>query len=895
MIERRSGDFDAIAMPVRQSKVSLIFEHNQDHTEPTDPSPMRLDPPPSPRTSPADPAAESIDPVAPVASAGAATAPASGSRAAPARSRRPARQGGFLTRLLTSVGALLSRRGISGTVRTRFASVSLRNRRTDADAKPSQSPAAAEPTPDQRAVVASAPEPSANAGLPPIDRETVPTQDRTPVPPEGIASDRDAQALADEIAGSDLFDADFYVGRNQGHPIGAMSPALHYILFGAARGVAPSARFDGELYLELNTDVRASGMNPLVHYLRHGRAERRPIAKDEPTRPLEPARKRAKRAAAEDEANRSTYSRRRLYEFAAPERLETDRIHYFAARHDRRRVGVFTANVDAYESIKYHEYVNPGYDYILLTDQPPLYWHVYDVRPVPMHDQDPTRRVRYIKNHPHLLMADYEIAVWIDSNILIRGDIEPIVQAFRDSGQPIGTIPHPLRRSVYEEGEACIERSKDDADVIRAQMLRYRQEGFDCDNLVESCMILYRIGHPRLMPAMGNWWKEIDGGSRRDQLSFSIALARAGASYYPVMQRPVSARNHPALAFFHHDCDGSPISTFRAAGWEPVPARRDDLDRRIAAQAERTADIVVCVHNAPDWVRRCLASLVATRTAHRHRIILIDDGSDAETAALLQAFAAATDNVLLVRHDVALGYTKAANVGLRLSEAEFVVLLNSDTVVTRHWIEKLMDVAFSKPHIGLVGPLSNAASNQSLPDFRGTAGQTAVNDLPPGMEPEDMNAWCEAHARREGCVHAALIHGFCLGITRALIDRIGVFDEENFKFGYGEEDDYSFRAVDAGFALAIATHTFVYHAKTQSYGTDRRKALSKAGGVRLRELHGRVRVDRATRNLAEDPELVRLRALSALLFPAASPDAADTDGTPEPAVAPALPAGMPAR
>ena len=60
-------------------------------------------------------------------------------------------------------------------------------------------------------------------------------------------------------------------------------------------------------------------------------------------------------------------------------------------------------------------------------------------------------------------------------------------------------------------------------------------------------------------------------------------------------------------------------------------------------------------------------------------------------------------------------------------------------------------------------------------------------------------------------------------------------------------------------------------------------------------LGGRVRVDRATRNLAEDPELMRLRALSALLFPAASPDAADTAGTPEPAVAPALPAGMPAR
>ncbi|MBT9290099.1 glycosyltransferase [Prosthecodimorpha staleyi] len=857
---------------------------------------MQPDPAVSPRANASDAVADASDPITQQTLADAAVKPTSGSRAAPARSRRPARRDGFLAQVLTSVGALLPLPRNTGSLRIRFASGPLRSRMTDADAKASQRLEAPVPPPDQCAAAVSAAESPASAGLPPIDRDAARAQDHASIPAGRIAPVHDGQALADEIAGSDLFDADFYVTRNQGHPIGDMSPALHYILFGAARGIAPSERFDGNLYLELNADVQTSGMNPLIHYLRHGRAEGRPIAKGAAQRPPEPAPKRAKSAPAFDEANKSTFSRRRLYEFAAAERLEADRIRYFAARADRCRVGIFTANVNAYESIKYHEYINPGHDYILYTDQPPLYPHVYTVRPVPLYDQDPTRRVRYIKNHPHLLMADYEVAVWIDSNILIRGDIEPIVQAFKESGEPIGTIPHPLRRSVYEEGEACIKRSKDDAEVIRAQMLRYRQEGFDCDTLVESCMILYRIGHPQLMPAMANWWKEIDGGSRRDQLSFNIALARAQASFHPVMQRPVSARNHPALAFFHHDCDGTPISAFRATGWEPIPARRDDLECRIGAQAERSADIVICVHNAPDWVRRCLASVAATRNAERHRIILIDDGSGAETADLLQSFAAETDNVLLVRHDTALGYTRAANVGLKLSEAEFVVLLNSDTVVTTHWIEKLMDVAFSKPHIGLVGPLSNAASNQSLPDHRSTPGQTAVNDLPPGMEPDDMNAWCEAHARADGCVHAPLVHGFCLGVTRALIDRIGVFDEENFKLGYGEEDDYCFRAVDAGFALAIATHTFVYHAKTQSYGADRRKALSKAGNTRLRELHSSVRVDRATRNLAEDPELVRLRTLCAALHRAGPHgELAVTEPTDAPGVTapPAMPDGMP--
>jgi hypothetical protein len=71
------------------------------------------------------------------------------------------------------------------------------------------------------------------------------------------------------------------------------------------------------------------------------------------------------------------------------------------------------------------------------------------------------------------------------------------------------------------------------------------------------------------------------------------------------------------------------------------------------------------------------------------------------------------------------------------------------------------------------------------------------------------------------------------GITRQLLDSIGTFDEVNFPRGYGEENDYSFRVADAGLDLLVATHTYVFHSKSRSYGTKDRQALAQAGAAPL--------------------------------------------------------------
>ncbi|WP_161851781.1 glycosyltransferase [Bradyrhizobium sp. CCBAU 051011] len=119
------------------------------------------------------------------------------------------------------------------------------------------------------------------------------------------------------------------------------------------------------------------------------------------------------------------------------------------------------------------------------------------------------------------------------------------------------------------------------------------------------------------------------------------------------------------------------------------------------------------------------------------------------------------------------GYTKAVNAGLRQSKADAVVLLNSDTIVPPRGIRKLRSALFSSDARGIVGPLSNAASYQSVPSVKGAVGQTAINPLPEGMTVHDLDQHLEASWNGIYPL-TPLVHGFCLCIRRAVLEAIGV-------------------------------------------------------------------------------------------------------------------------
>lgn len=247
-----------------------------------------------------------------------------------------------------------------------------------------------------------------------------------------------------------------------------------------------------------------------------------------------------------------------------------------------------------------------------------------------------------------------------------------------------------------------------------------------------------------------------------------------------------------------------------------------------------TVDVIVCVHNALEDVKECLISLQENNT-FSYRIIIVDDGSQVETQSFLANYCA-ENKITLIRNEKAQGYTVAANQGLRESTADYVVLLNSDTIVTDSWIEKMVNLFKKHPKTGITSPLSNAASWQTVPDMK-SGDDWKVNTLPDGMSVEFMNRVVELSSEEKYPVVSGL-NGFCFMICRKVINSIGYLDEETFQTGYGEETDYCIRASRGGFELRVLDNTYIFHEKSKSFGHEQRLHLSKKASDKLKIKHG---------------------------------------------------------
>lgn len=460
---------------------------------------------------------------------------------------------------------------------------------------------------------------------------------------------------------------------------------------------------------------------------------------------------------------------------------------------------------------------------------------------------------------------------------MIREDFSPLITDFLASGCAIGCVAHGDRTSLEDEFQACLDRRKDDPAAIIQQRDHYRAVGFSSDQCIESGWLFFDLRHPDLPTFLTEWWAQIDRFSRRDQLSINYAIARAALTWFPLLSPPARIRHNPYLALAQHGQRERVASVMRSIGapWrDPYsgPTFAAKRDSHVTHGTTATIDVVVCVHNAPDDVRACLDSIARHHEGGHLRLIIVDDGSATPTRALLQDFASGRDWVRVVHNAVPVGYARAANHGVELSSAEIVILLNSDTIVTPGWAEKLADTLLTTPGAGIAGPLSNAASHQSIPNSQGGSHQTATNDLPQGITPDLLNAACEKWTIDHVIPRVSLVHGFCFAVRREVFDAIGLFDIENFPRGYGEEDDFCIRAANAGYSLVIATHTYVYHAKSKSHDASDRIGLMRMGASNLTRKHGKDRVQRAVKSSASHPILSALRRKAVTFYSDANLD-----------------------
>ena len=255
----------------------------------------------------------------------------------------------------------------------------------------------------------------------------------------------------------------------------------------------------------------------------------------------------------------------------------------------------------------------------------------------------------------------------------------------------------------------------------------------------------------------------------------------------------------------------------------PVPLHQRNVPRR-------PVFVIVPIYNAPTELRECIDILLAHTSlgAGQHRVILSDDASpDPQVARVLDDYDG-HEGLVILRNAQNRGYTGNVNHGIQtahdLDPDADVILLNSDTRVTPRWLELLQLRAMQSPSIGTVSAMSDNAGAFSVP-VRNNA-----NPVPPWMT-EDDHARLITHNSNLYNLRVPTTSGFCMYIKQGVFDDIGLFDDENFPRGYGEENDFCMRALHKGWEHAIADNVIIYHERSASFLGAKAALMDRAGDL----------------------------------------------------------------
>lgn len=203
--------------------------------------------------------------------------------------------------------------------------------------------------------------------------------------------------------------------------------------------------------------------------------------------------------------------------------------------------------------IPYGQEKHDEIDYVAFLDTPQTNYdgvnNIWQIVPPVFRIKNHRRQARAHKVLAHKVFPNYEYSLWIDGCLqLINEDISPLIKMYLDVND-LCVFRHKKRICVYEELAACIDQEKDDPDIMINQVKRYSKEGYPTDNGLGETTALLRKHTKRIEKFNELWWREIESGSFRDQLSFDYVAWKSGIKY-SVFQGTCSGNPH--FNWFRH-------------------------------------------------------------------------------------------------------------------------------------------------------------------------------------------------------------------------------------------------------------------------------------------------------------------------------------------------------
>jgi GT2 family glycosyltransferase len=231
--------------------------------------------------------------------------------------------------------------------------------------------------------------------------------------------------------------------------------------------------------------------------------------------------------------------------------------------------------------------------------------------------------------------------------------------------------------------------------------------------------------------------------------------------------------------------------------------------------------IIIVNWNGRELLERCLYSILSFPPSSPYEVIVVENASTDDSREWLRLRASEFGYSLkVILNEENVGFGRANNQAMSISDADLFLLLNSDTEVTRNSIDTLVAEFNSNPGTGVVGPklldengLVEPSVWRNPPAFWENliSGFRLYKLLPARLRGELLLGQFWPHTERKS---VTFINGAAMMIRRTVFDQIGGFDEDFFM--YGEDMDYSLRISRAGWLLFYIPQSNILHKRSKS-------------------------------------------------------------------------------
>jgi len=193
------------------------------------------------------------------------------------------------------------------------------------------------------------------------------------------------------------------------------------------------------------------------------------------------------------------------------------------------------------------------------------------------------------------------------------------------------------------------------------------------------------------------------------------------------------------------------------------------------------------------------------------RIVIVDNGSNDGSEAMLRKRCPEAE---IIQTGANLGFAGGNNIGIRYAldhGADYVWLLNNDTIVDAGALTALVEAAESDTRVGMAGSKIVCYDNPQRLWYAG-----AVLDAVRPYLPYHRGIGEEDRGQYDAPGETGYITGCSLLARRQMIEEAGLLDDDMFL--YFEDVDWSARARQAGWRLMFAPSSVVRHKESMSAG-----------------------------------------------------------------------------